>query len=281
MRKDSGKALTIFLILIAVILISLTAISVFLLIKQVQLRESAESHLAQLKTSESALRSEFEQVKKEKELLEQKSKEAEAKIENLLEEIDLVEGVRDEVRNENRELKDALEQLEIKNKEMSGQIEAQEKEVEAQVSGLQEQLDAAVERNKNLEEKRKKLEEEYNTLKMQLSDYEGSAAGAGSETVDSQADKQVNVDLKEIVVSSQEDGQGQIVSVDHEAEFVIVNMGERHGISIDSLLGVYDGETYLGDIIITKVLPEMSAADFVSPLTSRDVSEGILVKVKP
>lgn len=273
MSNNSGKALTIFLVLIAVILISLTAISVFLLIKQVQLRESAEYHLAQIKTSESALRVEFDEVKKQKEILEQKTQEAESKIESLLEELDLAEGVRDEVKKENRELKDSLEALTKTNKEIDAKLTEKEQEVEMRVGELQEQLNVALERNKTLEEKRHDLEREYETLKAKLSDYGAAASGEveGDEG---------NVNLEKIVVSSEGLDQGNVVSVDQEAEFVIVNLGERHGIIVDSELSIYDGEKYLGDIIVTKVLPEMAAADFISPLTSRDVSEGNLVKIK-
>jgi len=283
MGKDSGKALTIFLILIAVILVSLTAISVFLLVKQVQLRESAEYSLAQLKTAESTLRAELEQIKQDRDLLQQKSQESEAKIESLLEELDLAEGVRDEVKKENRELKDSMEQLKVKNKEISQKLASQEEDTAVRISDLQQQLDDARRMNTELEQQRQSLEEEYNALKAKISDQEAAALDAlGIQDADSvSVDSPADVDLNEIVVSHADaQNSGEVVSVDHEAEFVIISLGQRQGVAVDSTLAVYNQNRYLGDVVITKVLPEMSAADFVPPLTSRDISEGDLAKIK-
>lgn len=283
MGKDSGKALTIFLILIAVILVSLTAISVFLLVKQVQLREGAEYSLAQLKTAESTLRAELEQIKQDRDLLQQKSQESEAKIESLLEELDLVEGVRDEVKKENRELKDSMEQLKVKNKEISQKLASQEEDTAARISDLQQQLDDARQMNAELEQQRQSLEEEYNALKAKISDQEAAALDALGiqDSASASADSPADVDLNEIVVSHADaQNSGEVVSVDHEAEFVIISLGQRQGVAVDSTLAVYNQNRYLGDVVITKVLPEMSAADFVPPLTSRDISEGDLAKIK-
>jgi len=281
MRKDSGKALTIFLILIAVILVSLTSISVFLLMQQVKAREGVEYDLAQLKTSESALRAELEQIKQDRELLQQKFQESETKIESLLEELDLVEGVRDEVRKENRELKDSMEQLKAKNKEISQKIASQEEDAAARILDLQQQLDDARRVNTELEQQRQNLEDEYNVLKTRISEQEAAVPGVGSLQETASVKGQMNIDLNEIVVShAGPQGPGEIVSVDHDAEFVIISLGQRQGVAVDATLAVYNQDRYLGDVVITKVLPEMSAADFVPPLTSRDISEGDLAKMK-
>ncbi|MEW5895463.1 MAG: hypothetical protein AB1650_06880 [Candidatus Omnitrophota bacterium] len=277
MGKNSGKAVTIFLVLIAIILVSLTAISVFLLIKQVQLRENAEHSLSQLQTAENALRAELAEVKKQKEILENKSKEAEAKIENLLEELDLAEGIRDEVKKENRELKDSMELLTQENNEMKASMSEKEQETERRVSELQEQLNVSLERNKSLEEKRQELEKEFQQLKEKLQSLESAETPVPEAATE---DLAANVDLEKIVVSAGDGSEGQVISVDQEAAFVIINLGERHGINVGTELSIFKGDSYLGDVKVTRVLPEMSAADFISPLTSQDVGEGNLVKIK-
>lgn len=273
MRNKSGKALTIFLVLIAIILISLTAISVFLFVKQVGLREQAEYNFSQVRTSESAMRIELDEVKKQKNILDEKVKESEFKIESLLEELDLAEGIREEVKKENRELKDNLAALKKANDEVNQQLVQKEEAAMRRAKDLQEQLNIASERNKMLEETRQELEKEYNALKARLSmhkEVSRDAVMVGEDGID--------VDLERIVVSGIDD-QGRVVSIDHEAAFVIVNLGERQGVLANSTLSVYDGDQYIGDILVTKVLPEMAAADFVDPLTSQQVSEGNLVKL--
>lgn len=274
MRNDSGKALTIFLILISVIFVSLTAISVFLLVKQVQLRESAEEHVAQLQTSEGLLRVELQDVKKQNELLDQKTKEAENQIESLLEELDLAQSVRDEVRKENRELKESLETMKKTTESLKAQFEQKEQDVNQRIGDLQSQLDAALDRNKTLEERRLELEKEYGELKEKLTSLEQEPE------LSDEISESVDVDLGPIIVSSTDAMEGRIVSVDQEAEFVIVNLGERHGVAVDQELAVYNGNKHLGNVKATRVLPEMSAADFVPPLTSQDISEGDFVKLK-
>ena len=275
MRNDSGKALTIFLILIGIILISLTAISVFLLVKQVQLRENAEYALAQVQTTENALRAELAEVKKQREILENRAKEAEAKIENLLEELDFAEGIRDEVKRENRELKESLDVLKKTNNEMRTELNQKEQDAERRVTEIQEQLNISIERNKTLEEKRQELEKEFQDLKKKLQQLESRKMSDSQEGISSS-----NVDLERIVVSNAEPGKGQIISVDQEAAFVIINLGERQGVNIGTLLSVFKENAYLGDVKVTRVLPEMSAADFISPLTSQQVGEGNPVSIK-
>jgi phage shock protein A len=277
MQNDSGKALTIFLILIAVIFISLTAISVFLLVKQVQLRERAEEQSIQLQGSESTLRGELQEIKKQNEILDFKVKEAEEKIESLLEELDLAQGVRDEVGKENRDLKESLDTVKKTNEEIKAQLAQKEQDAERRVNDLQSQLNEAIERNKILEERQQSLEQEYQQLKEKLTSLQAPQVSAESvgDAVDGQG-----VDLAPIVVSAADAGQGQVISVDQEAEFVIVNLGERHGAAVDKVLSIYTNDQYVGDVKITRVLPEMSAADFIPPLTSQNVSEGNLVKFK-
>ncbi|HSV44069.1 MAG TPA: hypothetical protein VLJ10_05890 [Candidatus Bathyarchaeia archaeon] len=292
MRNESGKALTIFLVLIAIILVSLTAISVFLLVKQVELRKSTEVSLEQVRTSESSLRGELEEIKKQKEILENKGKESEAKIESLIEELDLAQGVREEVKKENRELKDSLDALKKTNDEVQAKLAQTEKQAEQQVQDLQNQLNVALERNKELEAKRQELENEYQVLKEQLMSYEAAGsletdllftdpeAGVPVEVVPGDGATLQDVQLDPIVVSLVSAQEGHVVSIDTEAEFAIVNLGERQGILVDAVLGVYRDNQYLGDIKVSRVLPEVSAVDFVPPLTSQQIAEGDLVKLK-
>ncbi len=68
--------------------------------------------------------------------------------------------------------------------------------------------------------------------------------------------------------------------VDGETEFVIVNLGANHGIKEDQILSISRGKDLLGDIKVTRVQPEMSAADFIPPLTGRQVRKDDSVVIK-
>ena len=73
---------------------------------------------------------------------------------------------------------------------------------------------------------------------------------------------------------------GRILSVDIETEFVIVSLGEKDGIVVGNVLSVFHNENYVGDIKITRLQSEMSAADLVLPLSIRNVQKDDQVKTK-
>ena len=74
--------------------------------------------------------------------------------------------------------------------------------------------------------------------------------------------------------------EGRILSVDKDTEFVILNLGDKDGIQMGMLLSVVRDGNYLGDIKITRLHPEMSAADLVSPLSVEIVRKNDKVVVK-
>jgi hypothetical protein len=68
--------------------------------------------------------------------------------------------------------------------------------------------------------------------------------------------------------------------VDADTDFVIVSLGDKDGVSKGAILSLYRGEQYLGDIKVSRVLANMSAADFVTPLKSSDVQKDDQVMIK-
>jgi hypothetical protein len=61
---------------------------------------------------------------------------------------------------------------------------------------------------------------------------------------------------------------------------VIVSLGEKDGIVKGALLSIFRGESYLGDVKVSRVLAEMSAADFVPPFKSQNVKKDDQVVIK-
>ncbi len=87
--------------------------------------------------------------------------------------------------------------------------------------------------------------------------------------------------MDKIVVDPHNGTKGHIVSVDIDAEFVILNLGLNQGVKADDVLSVYRGDDYLGDIKATRVQDEMSAADIIPPLSSQEVRKNDTVVLKP
>ena len=65
-NKSSGKVLTVFIVIIAILLISLTAISIFFFQKELERRKSVELILEKIKANEQKLEGELKVVRKEK-----------------------------------------------------------------------------------------------------------------------------------------------------------------------------------------------------------------------
>ena len=243
--NKSGKTLTIFLVVITILLLSLTVISIFLYKNESDLRKAAEIKVTQLKEKEVKLEGELKDAKKQVFLFEEKAKEADVKINELLDEIELEKGVKDQMKSENALVKDALAK------------ESQEKE------SLQKELAATQEKIALLEDKVKSEENIRSELEAKVKESEVG-----------------EVQLEKIVVTPGEIPSGQVVSVDVENNFLILNLGEEHGITQNLVMSIFRGDKYLGDIKVTRVQAGMSVADFIAPLTAKQVKKDDRAAVK-
>ncbi len=263
-NKSSGKVLTVFIVIIAILLISLTAISIFFFQKELERRKSVELILEKIKANEQKLEGELKVVRKEKFLLEEKNKEADERMNNLMDELDLQSGLREEVKKENVALKEQL------SKETQTREALQKKfedggAFEQQIADLKAKLAAETNLRNQLEQQNKDLQEKSASLEQSLGKEFSSAPKPSKEIKDAQK----KVDLEKIVVVPNETPEGRILSVDTDTEFVIVNLGQKDGVNVGNIMSVYRGKEYLGDVKITRVQPEMSAADLIPPFSSR------------
>ena len=267
--NNSGKTLTIFLIVIALLLVSLTAITVFFFLEEVDLRKAAEYNLEQMRVIESKLQADLKEAKKQVFLLEEKAKEADGKIESLLEEVELEQGLREEIKKESKVLQDALEEAHSANQQIREEQEQKLADAEEKIVALQDKLEAVIKEKDAIEGARQDLQE-------QIDDVDSPAEGAAGEDLSTGQE----VDLDKIVINSSGEGAGEVISVDTETEFLIVSLGEKDGITKGAVLSLSRRGQYLGDVQVSRVLPEMAAADFVSPLSSDKVKKGDQVSVK-
>ncbi|MFC1510724.1 hypothetical protein ACFL49_03585, partial [Candidatus Omnitrophota bacterium] len=109
--NSSGKVLIIFSVIIAILLLSLTAVSLFFFQKEIDKRKITEVALEEKTEYVLQMSSEMEQIKRSSFLFEEKNKEADEKINSLLDELELQGGVSTEIKKENRTLKDQIEKL--------------------------------------------------------------------------------------------------------------------------------------------------------------------------
>ncbi len=283
MINKGGKTLTIFTALIIILLISSTSIGFYLYHLEQRMRKKTEVELDTSRTDGVKLQTQLKDVQTQLALSQDKNKEADQKINGLLDERDLNEGLRNALKKENVDLKEQLATIDASKQRLKAALD----DAETKLTQYQQLL-------KSSEDKSKELENHLNSL---------ADANKGNETkirelsaALSAAQKPVappapiapaspvagaKMELGKIIVKPQNGPQGYVLTVDTEADFVICNLGLKQGIKPDDLLSVYRGNNYLGDIKATRVQDEMSAADLVPPLTSKEVQKNDSVVLKP
>ena len=269
-QHQSGKVLTVLFIIIAILLVSLTAISLFFFQKEIEKRKSLETQLEASRASEVRLETELGALKKEKFLLDEKNKELDEKVNDLTGEVELEQGISKQVKTELTSVKEQLDKEAQKNQKLQDQLKRLA-DLEQENITFRSQFEDAKSVREDLEQKTRTLEEKNQELINKIISLEESA---GSLTESS-------VNLDRIVVSSQSSQQeGRVLTVDTETHFAIVSLGTKDGLQSGSLLAVYREDKYLGDLQVTQPQEDMSAVDFLPPLSSRAVRKDDRVVVK-
>jgi len=310
--NSSGKVLIIFMVITAMLLISLTAISLFFFQKETERRKLAEVTLEEYQGEQAKIDEELKDLKKQNFLLQEKNKESEARVNDLSDELELENGLREEMKLETVSLEDKLEKLMMEKEASAKEIEEEEelhkkltKDLsvsERKIKELEAQLKAEKGRSQKLGQlyEQKQQEEAARSESIKKSQLEVIAEdNIVEETLPD--DASLGIELEEIVIApktqrTQEAAKelifgettsdlgsalnGRILSVDLETEFVIVSLGKEDGLAIGSVLSVYRNENYVGDIKITRLQSEMSAADLILPLSIRNVKRDDQVKTK-
>ena len=312
--NSSGKVLVIFLVIIAVLLISLTAISLFFFQKETERRKIAEATLEEYQSETVKMEEDITILKKQNFLLQEKNKESEARVNDLSDELELESGLREEMKLETVAVEEKLKELEDAKEAFANEFEEEEElhkkliknlaVSEQKIKELEAQLKAEIERSQKLGELyEQKQQEEASKLENIQDSPENTAVEKSSvEEEVSLEDANSGIELEEIViiprlpkaqdvveepifeeevVSVFESAlNGRILSVDTETGFVIVSLGKKDGLDVGNILSVYRNENYVGDIKITRLQSEMSAADLVLPLSIRNIQRNDQVKTK-
>ncbi len=281
--KKTGRTLTVFLSLIVVILVSGVAISLFLLQKETQVRRDFEQTVQDLTTRSAKIEAALKEARKEISLLEAKNTDAEDRINGLLEELDLEKGLNEKIKADNKKVRDDLEaearsKIELRQK-LTQELEALQqklKEVEDKASGADGAMGDLMKKIEALQQKNDDLEARIRDLSSGVADrrLRNEIIPVGGNTV------KEKVDLDRIVVTPDAAREGRVLNVDSETEFLIFDMGSKQGIKQGDVMSVYRGKSYLGDLRVSRVQDEMSAADFIPPFSSRKVRKNDQVVLK-
>jgi hypothetical protein len=286
MTNARGKTLTIFLILIMILLVSSTCIGFFLFKKEANLREAAESDLHASQTSEMKLQADLKEIRRQLALAQDKNKEADDKINNLMDEIELNEGLRKELKAENATIKEALELAKKEKESVRTIIDDTERRYKQATELYKLQQDKTNELQKTvkeLEAAKQDLEQKLQGLKADLKPYNQRTTDeqVTSDHIAIDPPGESKVELDKIVVNPNDGTRGRVLSVDKDAEFLVCSLGQKQGIKSGDVLSVFRGEEYLGDVRVSRVQEQLSAADLIPPFSSRKVRKNDIVVFKP
>lgn len=273
---SSGKGsrtIFIFLILMIVILVCGVSIALFLLQKETQTRMASESSLEEARTRNAKVEAALKEAEKQIDIFKGKNKDADDKINGLMEELDLQAALRDEIKAENKKVKELVEAEGKSKVEMRQKLTAQLEAAQAKLTALESRAasnanDAAVFKKTADELQKKNID-----LEARLKDVEKTAGERPRSEIlpvpGQPGDEKV--DLDRIVVSPGAAKEGRVLNVDSETEFLIFDLGAKNGINQNDVMSIYRGKTFLGDVKVSRVQDDMAAADFIPPFSSRKV----------
>ena len=251
--NNAGKTLTIFLIVISILLLSLTVITIFFFKKENEIRKTTESKLSESEAKKEKFAIDLKESQKKVFLLEEQNKEADERINNLLDDVELEKGLRKELSLKNTALQQALEDERGEKKKMQNELV----ETQGKLENIDEQLDSSEAMRQELTQKLKQIEEEVQPLQ-----------------------QQEEVELQKIVIAPGDIKPGVVLRVDTKNNFVIFDLGSQDGIRENMFLSISRGKKYLGDIKASRTESNLSVGDFIPPLTARKVKKNDTVMVK-
>lgn len=256
------------LLLIVLIMVSLSlAGGVFYLLQQERAKNSAlQADLEDVRLTQKATEAKLEESKKTVKDFDTKLQEARSQIDKLTADLQQEKSARQEAAMHAEQLKADLEQQ----KNLRSDLEKKLTQAQQDAAKIQGQLKELTGKKGELEKKIKALEaqvdsgESVELGKVVVSPDGSSAQGAAVKPAGE----------KQAAKSSVGASEGKILVVNKDYNFAVINLGNKDGIEIGAVFGVYRDKKYLGDIKVEKVHDSMAAAGFLAADMQNKVIEG-------
>lgn len=212
---------------------------------------------------------------------------------NLKREVEDLEGIR---KKAEEDLSHAKKDLTQSQQDLAKAVEAQQalsKQVEdreQEIARLNKDLEQAKTQQKQAADQVAELQAERDRTKQQLGELE--KAKSDLETKIAQLSERPTVELDKVVVgdqpsiasgsvpapgiaaAGQSPGSGQVVVVNREYDFIVMNIGKNHGLSIGQEFKIVRGSEVLGKVKVEKVYDELSAAAILPESKKENIREG-------
>lgn len=223
--------------------------------KERKIRLKLTNELNNITREKLIVEDELKKTNTEKAMFEETIAKLKVKIDELVKELETEKDL-------SQELSHKLKEKEIETEKLNLELSSLRKEKEILESKIIE-----------AEGKMRTLEESLNQLQLVKSQLERKLENIMS--------RRLEVELEKVVVKPPTPGIARILAVNNSYDFVVINLGREHGISIGKVMGVYQGQDLVAKIKITKVFELMSVADIIFEAAEGIIREEDLVKELP
>lgn len=278
-KKSGSPILAIFLVILAVFSISAAGFLYMEKEKEIVKRVDIEKKLEQFTAEKKQVEKKLEETLEIKQQLE----------------LDLDQG-----RTNYKLLMDQYQQEQVKNEKLmtkfSGKMEL--------IASLKSKLANEEKNNYRVNEKLTKVNNDFNDVKTQLGQIRMAKEALENRIIEMRRKKELtqSVELETIVVAPNSSEtipatqaqaprmsytplpqpaklEGQVLVVNKEFAFVVVNIGEKDGIKNSDILTVFRGTELIGKVQVERIYDTMSSAVILSDVIIKDIQEGDIVKL--
>lgn len=259
-RSESGKTLVPLLSVLVVLAMGVAGVAIYLQVQERDRRQAKERELHLALAENDDLKVRLQDLQQTKSRIEEDLTRAKK-------ELTLAQDELAKSRQAQEELARSVEGREQEIARLAEDLEQVRGELTAKVTELQGERDAAAQHVAELERAKSELE----TKVLEL---------AGQPVVELEKVRVSGEPASAVVQASAmlPPSQGQVVVVNREYDFIVVNLGKNQGLSVGQEFQVVRGDEVLGRVKIEKVYDELSAAAILPESKKESIREGDLVK---
>ena len=274
-RQQAGKMLVPLLAILVVLSMGVAAVAIVLQMQEREKRQAKEQELYQSQSENDELKSKLQAMEQDKVRAEES-----------------LASTRKDLTQAQDELAKAVDAKET----LSRSVEDREREIARLTKDLDQTRQEAKQAGKQLAD----LREERDTAKRQLADVE--QAKQDLETKVMELTEKPTVELEKVLVTPDQvagggsaqpgaapsvvmpasastgPNAGQVVVVNREYDFIVMNLGKNHGLSVGQEFQIVRGTQVLGKVKVEKVYDELSAAAILPESQKNNIREGDAVR---
>ena len=268
---QTGKMLVPFLSILAALAISVAAFAIYLVIQKGERLQAVQRNLQLAESENSDLKTRIENVQQTKTRLEEEmagvQRELIASKEALTNSVKAQETLTRSVEDREREIARLTQDLDQAKNESS--------QVSHQIGKLQSERDEARQQVTELERTKNDLEAKLMAMDQPTVELDKVLVNGGSSGVEVGGGAVVPVSTTS---SAGATSDGQVVVINREYDFVVVNLGKNHGVAVGQEFQIARGNEVLGRVKVEKVYDELSAAAILPDSKKSSIREGDAVK---